>query len=289
MSDALRGRAAIITGASRGLGLAIAEAYAAAGADLLLCARGAEALAAARDRVLASSTARTVETTVADVSHEDDVSRLVGRALDLFPSLDILVSNAAIHGPMGRLDEVDWDEWRQAVEVDLFGPVLLCRALLPHLRRLGRGKIIQISGGGATASRPRFSAYAASKTAVVRLVETLAAEVSGEGIDINAIAPGALDTYLLDDILKAGPERAGPQAYEEARRVRERGSDSRERAAALAVFLASSAGDGISGRLISAVWDPWSSLSERRAELAASDIYTLRRIVPEDRGVTWDP
>ena len=132
-----------------------------------------------------------------------------------------------------------------------------------------------------------MSAYAASKAALVRLTENLALELSGAGVDVNAIAPGALNTRLLDEMLAAGPARRGDEFYEGALRQRETGGNSLEYAAALSVFLASAASDGISGRLISAVWDDWASLAGRRTELAAGDVYTLRRIGPADRGLSW--
>ena len=109
------------------------------------------------------------------------------------------------------------------MRVNLFGSVLCCRAVLPHFRANGYGKIIQLSGGGATSPLPRLSAYAASKAAVVRFAETLAEEVRGTGIDVNAIAPGALNTRLLDEVLEAGPERVGDAFYERALEQRSSG------------------------------------------------------------------
>ena len=128
----------------------------------------------------------------------------------------MLVNNAGVYGPKGLTEDVAWDEWEQAIRVNLFGSVLCCRAVLPHFRANGYGKIIQLSGGGATSPLPRLSAYAASKAAVVRFAETLAEELRGTGIDVNAIAPGALNTRLLDEVLEAGPERVGDSFYERA-------------------------------------------------------------------------
>ena len=125
------------------------------------------------------------------------------------------------------------------MRVNLFGSVLCCRAVLPHFRANGYGKIIQLSGGGATSPLPRLSAYAASKAAVVRFAETLAEELRGTGIDVNAIAPGALNTRLLDEVLEAGPERVGDSFYERAVEQRSSGGTPLELAARLAVFLAS--------------------------------------------------
>src|SRR5439155_25765749 len=115
--------------------------------------------------------------------------------------------------PMGAVDEVDWQEWLRAVEINLFGTVLMCRAIIPLLRAQGYGKIVNLSGGGATAPLPRFSAYAASKAAVVRLTETFAEELRDCHVDVNAIAPGALNTRLLDEVLTACADRVGDELY----------------------------------------------------------------------------
>ncbi|MBA7616873.1 hypothetical protein ES703_24175 [subsurface metagenome] len=150
------------------------------------------------------------------------------------------------------------------------------------------GKIINLSGGGAAGARPNFSSYAASKAALVRLTEVLAHETRDMGIDVNCLAPGAMNTRMLAVVLRAGPENAGAEEYRKAVRQSETGGAQPENAARLAVFLASSESDGISGRLVSAVWDNWQDLSKYREELKGSDIYTLRRIVPQDRGLDWD-
>jgi NAD(P)-dependent dehydrogenase (short-subunit alcohol dehydrogenase family) len=134
---------------------------------------------------------------------------------------------------------------------------------------------------------PMLSAYAASKAAVVRFAETLAGEVLADGIDVNAVAPGALNTRMLDELLDAGPEAVGEARYAQALAQRDDGGASVERAAELAAYFGSRASDGISGRLVSAVWDPWEELGERAGDLAGTDIYTLRRIIPSERGHGW--
>jgi NAD(P)-dependent dehydrogenase (short-subunit alcohol dehydrogenase family) len=287
VTAALSGRNAVITGASQGLGLAIARAYVAEGANVLICARERSPLDAAERELRALAPAgQQVAAQVCDVSHEDDVRQLVAHAVSLFGQVHILVNNAAIHGPKDAIEDADWEEWKRAVEVNLFGSVLPCRFLVPHMRQHRYGKIVQLSGGGATHPRPRFSAYAASKAAAVRFAETLAEETRGAGIDVNMIAPGALNTRLLEDVLAAGPEHAGATAFAEALKQKADGGAPPERGAALAVFLASSASDGITGKLLSAIWDPWETLPEHADELSG-DVYTLRRIVPKDRGFPW--
>jgi NAD(P)-dependent dehydrogenase (short-subunit alcohol dehydrogenase family) len=146
---------------------------------------------------------------------------------------------------------------------------------------------VNLSGGGATAPLPFISAYAASKAAVVRLTETLAGELREHHVDVNAMAPGALNTKMLDEVLAAGPALVGESNYKKALKQKQDGGASLELAAGLCLFLASGASDGITGRLISAPWDSWKDLPAHREVLEKSDIYTLRRIVPGDRGLTW--
>jgi NAD(P)-dependent dehydrogenase (short-subunit alcohol dehydrogenase family) len=284
----LEGRAAVITGANQGLGLAIAQAYVAAGAGVLLCARDEALLESARQSIAASaSPGQVVEAMRADVSSQEDVARLAARAFEIFPRVHVLVNNAGIYGPLGPSEDVDWDAWVRAMEINIYGSVLPCRAFVPHFKQHRYGKIVQLSGGGATNPMPRISAYATSKAAIVRFAESLALEVKSFGIDVNAIAPGALDTRLLDEVVAAGPEVVGEDFHRRMVKTKSQGGTPLERGASLAVYLGSAASDGITGRLLSAVWDPWETLETRRQDLDASDVYTLRRIVPKERGFTW--
>ncbi len=286
MTSVLKGRAAVITGANRGLGEAIARAFVNAGADVLLCARDEPRLAAVQEQLRdICRTDQQVEAIRADVSKGEDVERLTSKALATFPQVHILVNNAGIYGPKGPIDEVNWSQWIHTIEINLFGSILTARELLPHFRAHRYGKIIQLSGGGATAPLPFISAYAASKAGIVRFMETLAEEVKADGIDVNSIAPGALNTRLLDEVLAAGPEKVGKAFYERALSQKAEGGTPLDRGAALAVFLASGASDGLTGKLISAVWDPWEDFPEHMVNLQKSDVYTLRRIVPKDRGL----
>ena len=195
----------------------------------------------------------------------------------------------ACRGPREPLKRTTGNLWVETVNINLLGTVRCCRALLPLLKAAERGKILILSGGGATKPMPFFSAYAASKAGVVRFGETLAEELKPRGIDVNMIAPGALNTKMLNEVLDAGPAGVGEAYYRAALKQRETGGASMDRAAGLCVNLASRECDGITGRLISAPWDPWERLTEYREELAGSDIYTLRRIVPEERGKKWNP
>jgi NAD(P)-dependent dehydrogenase (short-subunit alcohol dehydrogenase family) len=289
MTSMLSGRAAVITGASEGLGLEIARAYVEAGASVFMCARDPERLDTARLEVVELAHAdQRVLASPGDVSDPADVDRLMAQAFQQFPQVQVLVNNAGVYGPLGPIESVDWSLWRRAVEINLYGSVLMARAIIPHFKQNRYGKIVQLSGGGATNPLPRLTAYAASKAAVIRFAESLALEVESFGIDINAIAPGPLNTRMMDELLAAGPEAVGPVFYEKMKRIAGEGGTPLERGARLAVFLGAAESDGITGRLLSAVWDSWSSLPERREVLHPTDVYTLRRIVPADRGLDWD-
>jgi NAD(P)-dependent dehydrogenase (short-subunit alcohol dehydrogenase family) len=288
MSAALEGRTALITGATQGLGLEIARAYLSAGvAGVCICGRDPDGLQRALGelREIAAPGQRVLGE-LADVARPEEVERLAEAALAGLGEITVLVSNAGVYGPKGTVDVADWAQWRQAIEINLFGSVLVARALVPHLRERGYGKIVQLSGGGATSPMPGLSAYAASKAAVVRFAETLAEELREHRVDVNALAPGALNTRMLDEVIDAGPQRVGDAYYKSALEQQRSGGVPLERGAELAVFLGSAASDGITGKLLSAVWDPWATLPEHRAELE-SDLYTLRRIIPSDRGLGW--
>ena len=284
----LKDRGIVITGASQGLGKSIAEACVDEGAHVLICARDQQVLAQTHAELVArANSGQRIEAQRADVSRADDMRRLFEVASLKLPRLDGLVNNAGVYGPKGLLEDVDIEAWWKSIEINLLGVALACREALPIFRGQKYGKIVNLSGGGATAPLPRISAYAASKAAVVRLTETLAHETLGAGIDVNAIAPGALNTRLLDEVLAEGPERVGSEFYARAQTQKAQGGAPLEKGSDLCVFLLSEASDGITGRLISAMWDPWQSLVDRMEDLRQTDVYTLRRIVPEDRGRKW--
>ncbi len=276
----------LITGGSQGLGKVIAEHFLREGANVVICARGTKELRATRGELAQKFPTQKVSARTCDVSDEKQVSRLVAFALRELGSFQVLVLNAGIYGPMGPTESVPLDEWRRAMDINLYGVLLPCRAAIPHFKKVGRGKIIVLSGGGATNPLPNISSYAASKAAAVRLMETLAEELKDFQVDVNAIAPGALKTRFVDQVLEAGPEKVGKDFFAKNKKWSEDGAVPLELGANLAVYLASAASDGITGKLISAQWDPWEQLQEFKADLS-SDIYTLRRIVPKDRGKKW--
>lgn len=282
----LKNANAVITGGSQGLGKAIAEYFLREGANVCICARNESELAATHQELKTRFSQQRVLARSCDVSDEAQVNQLAAYVLNEFGALQALVLNAGVYGPMGPSESVSLEDWRRTIEINLFGVLLPCRAWIPQFKKARAGKIIILSGGGATSPMPNISSYAASKAAVVRLAETLAVELKPFHVDVNAIAPGALKTRLVQQVLDAGPEKVGADYYAKNKKWAADGAVPLDFAARLAVYLASAESNGISGKLISAQWDPWEKLHEFKDDLAG-DIYTLRRIVPGDRGKPW--
>jgi NAD(P)-dependent dehydrogenase (short-subunit alcohol dehydrogenase family) len=284
----LGGRFALITGASQGLGAEIARHYVLNGASVMLCARNADKLADQQRNLtpLLAPDAR-ILTVAGDVGEPKDVDRIFEEVRGQFPRLDVLVNNAGIYGPMGNIEDADWDEWVDAIRINLLGLVYVSRTAMPIFRTQRYGKIVNISGGGAANPMPAITAYAASKAGVVRFTESLALECKDDHIDVNAVAPGALVTRMMDQLLEAGPSRVGQPFFDRMKKIAEQGGTPLEVGAALCVFLGSAESDGITGKLIAAQWDRWEDWPKHLDELNASDVYTLRRITGRDRNKEW--
>jgi NAD(P)-dependent dehydrogenase (short-subunit alcohol dehydrogenase family) len=274
----LQGRTALVTGAGRGIGAAIAAALAAEGARVYLVARTRSELDAVASGIRARGGRAEVFT--GDAAAPADVARITSAALEA-GGVDVLVNNAGVYGPIGPFVETNLDEWWRALEVNLRSALLFSRALAPGMIAARRGKIINLSGGGATTPLPNLTLYSVSKTAVVRFTETLAVELRPHNVQVNAIAPGAVDTRLQDDLLAAG-DRAGADLHGRIRALRETGAGGVPASvpAALALWLASDDSGTLTGKLISAPHDPWRDWGSAGDELSASPMYTLRRLDP---------
>jgi len=194
-----------------------------------------------------------------------------------FERIDVLVNCTGVLGPIGPVSGTRAEAWVDAVETNLIGSFYLTRAVLPLMLKRQSGKIIHFSGGGAAYARPFFTAYGASKAALVRFTESLAEEVRGANIDVNAIAPGPVNSRMWDQIRAAG-DAGGERTREEIKKMEQGGGVSPERAASLAVFLASERANGLTGRLISAIYDPWEEFEQRIPAIMNSEAGTLRRV-----------
>jgi 3-oxoacyl-[acyl-carrier protein] reductase len=272
----LKNYQALVTGASRGIGAALAETLARAGAGVALLARDGEKLAVVAARI--RSRGGQAVPLPADVARPEEVKAAVRAAQKRLGGIDILINAAGIQPPIGTFAENDLVAWEHAIQVNLMGPVRAIHAVLPMMRAQHRGKIINLSGGGAAGPRPHFSAYAASKAALVRLTETLAVELQPDNIQVNAVAPGAVNTRMLDEVLAAG-EKAGAEYGQALERARTGGTPV-ELVCELVRFLASPASGAITGKLISAPHDPWRQWAGKGEALNATPLYTMRRLDP---------
>jgi NAD(P)-dependent dehydrogenase (short-subunit alcohol dehydrogenase family) len=271
----------VISGTSTGIGHALATQLLAKGHSVWGVARSPQ-------ETPGGSEPGSFRSSQADVGDWAAMEQLAADISRTWGTVDALVACAGMQGEVGPAMECDPARWSATVRTNLDGTFFLVRALFALLKpAVGRGKVVCFSGGGATKSRVNFSAYGVAKTGVVRLVETLAEEWRGLPVDINAIAPGAINTRLTDEVLALGPAKAGHAEYEAALKQKQRGGAPLEKALGLVEYLLSAESDGISGRLLAAPWDPWGTLHTHRDALAASDIYTLRRIVPQERGQPW--
>jgi 3-oxoacyl-[acyl-carrier protein] reductase len=271
----------VVTGSSTGIGRALAERLLARGHHVWGLARSDQGdfVAQHPGGFYASR---------CDVADWSQVARSAEEIVAAWGRVDGLVTAAGLQGEVGPALTTDPQRWSATVRANLDGTLYAIRAFADHFAtKPQRPKIVCFSGGGATKPRVNFSAYGVAKTGIVRLVETIAEETRDRGIDINAIAPGAINTRLTDEVLALGPTVVGAAEFAAAQKQKASGGNSLEKALGLVEWLLSPASDGVTGRLLAAQWDPWATLDQRLGELAASDIYTLRRIVPEERGKKW--
>ncbi len=274
------GKVVLITGAGRGIGKRLALEFAARGAHVALVARSRAELDLTNLEIQHSggSSARFA----GDVrDHEFLAVTANSTAVKFGHPVEILICAAGIQGPIGPTVETDSKAWWDVIETNLGGTVNACRAVLPSMIAGRSGKLIALTGGGVASSRPNFSAYAASKTAIARFIETLADEVAEHNVQANCMSPGGAYTAMTDEILRAG-DRAGDQEVRRAEQVRLTGGAAPDRQLHLALLLASPKSNHITGRLLH-VNDDWERLAQMTLD---TDAYTLRRLQRDqpDRG-----
>jgi NAD(P)-dependent dehydrogenase (short-subunit alcohol dehydrogenase family) len=262
----------LITGAGRGIGKRLALGFAQTGARVGLLARSKAELDLAQLEI--EHTGGVALRIRADVCDYEQMCAAVERMRAHFGGVHVLVAAAAVQGPIGPLADNAPKAWAEVIHTNLVGVMHGCRAVLPAMIERRSGKILVLAGDGATTPRPNFSAYAASKAAVVRLVETLAEEVRDHNVQVNCIAPGGTYTHMTDQILHAGEERAGWKAQQEALELRISGGVHPDKQIQLALFLASERANHVSGKLIQ-VSDDWKRLENSNIH---PEIYTLRRV-----------
>jgi NAD(P)-dependent dehydrogenase (short-subunit alcohol dehydrogenase family) len=268
----LLGKRIVVTGASRGIGRAIAQHLAALGASLVIIARDRDALNAGRETLPGGPH----DVAAFDVSDADAWQR-VAKELDLANTVHGLVTAAGVIGPIGPVGTWNVAEFQKTIDINVTGTLLAILTCLPALEQT-EGSIVTLSGGGATAPLPRFDAYATSKAAVVRMTENLARDLPPQ-VRLNSIAPGFVVTEMHRSTISAGPEMVGREYFDRTLRAIEEGTgDSPRLAAELCAFLLSNPARGITGRLLSARWDPWREDTFLHRLMADPDFCTLRRV-----------
>ncbi|MBD3881923.1 SDR family oxidoreductase [Phormidium tenue FACHB-886] len=281
----LAGKNILVTGGSLGIGYATAETCLKAGAKVAICARNPVDLEAAV-RKLNEQGYDAIAGIPADVTQQDQVDAALDAVESHFGTVSAVIHAAGILGPIGDITQVDPVEWFNTIQVNLFGAVLVTRQACLRLQKTGGGRIVLFSGGGAAYAFPNYSAYACSKVGVVRFTETIAQEMAASQIEINCVAPGFVITRLHQQTLAAG-ELAGKEYLEKTKAEIDKGGVSPYVGAAAAAFLASDAANGITGKFVAAPYDGWNEWSDHLEELRDTDIFTLRRILPKERGMNW--
>jgi 3-oxoacyl-[acyl-carrier protein] reductase len=275
----------LITGGSMGIGYAAAEACLRAGARVLICARGRDDVERAAHDLSSLGDGR-VAAIVADVTQPDDIARAMDDVGSRWGSLNAVIHSAGIYGPIGPITDVDPAAWLDVIQINLFGAFLVVREACARMKRSGGGRIALFAGGGAASPFPNYTGYACSKAALVRLTETVALEMEPYGIVLNCIAPGFVITRLHQQTIAQGEGAAG-SFFEKTKAEIERGGVPASVGGDAAAFLISKAAAGINGKFVAAPYDGYRDWPQRVDELAGSDLFTLRRIVPRDRGRDW--
>lgn len=261
----------IITGVTSGLGRELLIHFSKKNYNLIVISKNKKKLEYLKKKFRKKKI--NLHTYQVDLSKINILNSVIKKILIKFKKIDILINNAGVWGPIGNFEKIVWNKWIEAININLFSSAYLIRAVLPSMKKNNFGRIIQLSGGGATAPMPNFSSYTVSKTGIVRLVESIACECRGFNISINAVAPGAMNTKMLDIALKAGKKKVG-ENYHKLLKQKKDGGVGFYRAIDLIDFLIIK--KKISGKLISAIWDPWNKKNFLK-KTKDKNTYTLRR------------
>lgn len=280
------GKNIFITGANQGLGLSTALHFASLNSNLILCGRNKiknnKAL-----KILKKVTSKEIIFENLDISNKKKFDFFFKKVEKKFKKIDILISNAGIYGPKGFSETLPWKDWKKTIDINLMGNIYVINKLIKHFKKNKWGKIIQISGGGAASSFPMFCPYSVSKAGIVRFIENISIEAKKYNVYANSIAPGPINTRMLNEVLKAGPKKVGIEFYNKSLSQLKSGGTDISKIVSLIHYLADKTGDGISGKLISVQWDNWKNFHKKKTILKNSDVGTLRRIAGRDRNLIF--
>lgn len=270
-----KGSTAIVTGGSKGIGFAIARELVHQGATVVICSRTKSELDKAVKKL---STSKNVFGVVADVSKFSDCKKLVGFAVAKTGRVDILINNAGIYGPIGLLENNDADGWKEVLGINVLGAVNCSKLVIPHMKKCGGGKIVNMAGAGVGGPKimPRIIAYYTSKAAIASFTEALGAQLVEHNIQVNAIAPGGVASDLNLKLLKMDRKVLGEEMYKMVKDLKEQGGTPPELTAKLVAFLVSNKANHITGRLLSSKWDPVEGLE--KIKKLSDNLFRLRRV-----------
>ena len=242
----LKGKVAIITGAGRGLGKASSLKMAKEGASLVILSRTPAELRETARAI--GALGADVISVKADVSNPKDIEKVVDKTIEHFGKIDILMNNAAIIGPVSPLFMIDQKEWDETMNINLRGPYLFSKAVIPYMIKQNRGKIINVTSGLGEIVMPPFTAYSVTKAGLIHLTKIMAEELEYHKIQVNGLDPGVMDTKMQEEIRNLGPEILGDEIHHEFVSLKERAVlRTPEKAARLAVFLASKESESVTG------------------------------------------
>ncbi len=267
----LKGRQVLVTGASRGIGRECARLLAERGAAVVVVARSRAAV----EDAVAGLPGEGHRAVALDVGDEDGWRAAAEEGV--LEGISGVVTAAAVLAPVGPIGSYAPAELWATMRVNVLGTLLAVHHCLASLEAAG-GAVVTFAGGGATSPQPRYDAYATSKAAVVRLSENLALELASRGVRVNAVSPGFVATEIHAATLQAGPGKAGEGYYASTERRLDNGGVPARRAAELTAFLLSAQARGITGKLVSAPWDPWEEPDFQQRLREEPDLATVRRI-----------
>ena len=273
----LNSKKIIITGGSLGIGFAVAKACAMKGAEVIIAARNQNNLDESLKEIHSISDKNHLAYSL-DVGNLQDVNAFAKWIKEQNLDIDGIVNCAGIYGPIGKTSTINMEDFTQAIEINFLGTVYICSIFAPLLKSNSNKKIVNFSGGGAASPFPNYSAYASSKAAIVRFTENLSIELKDDQFDINSVAPGFVITRLHEQTVSAGSSIVGSNFYNNTKKQIEEGGVPAEKAAELTTFLLSDSSNGITGKFISAPWDPWEKETFQEKLKSDNDFATLRRI-----------
>jgi NAD(P)-dependent dehydrogenase (short-subunit alcohol dehydrogenase family) len=267
----------IITGGSMGIGLAVAKKCVEEGARVIIVARNENNLQNAVKEINHLSSENHIYYPL-DVGNVDTIKKFAEWCNDNRIQINGLVNCAGVYGPIGKTTDIDLEEFKETININFLGTVFMCTIFAPLIKSRSRKKIVNFSGGGAASPFANYSAYATSKTAIVRFTENFSMELASEYFDINCVAPGFVITRLHNQTLEAGEDKAGKSFFENTQKQIEFGGIPPDKAANLTTFLLSADSDGITGKFISAPWDSWEEKEFQDLLRSDKEFATLRRI-----------